>query len=185
MTERYLSHPFADMSRVPGNEMTLAGGEGCWVVDTAGKLARRYWHVRGERQRRILIAREGAYRGMAAFGTSLAGIAPNRAGWGPLVVEVVHVDAHHAGAIAEALDRHSGAVAGFIGEPVIGAVGVHPPREGYWEQVQALCREHDVLLITEDELGLLAGVLCDALDETADELMQEAGQVDGADRQTA
>jgi len=230
MTEQHLWHPFADMALIPGNEVTLVDGEGCWVtdtegrryldasaalwfcsvghgraeladaaaaqmrrlaayctfdvfanqpalelarrlaqaaptgpgstafftsggsesVDTAAKLARRYWHARGEEQRRILIAREGAYHGMAAFGTSLAGIVPNRAGWGPLVEEVVHVDAHDPAALADTLERHRGAVAGFIGEPVIGAGGVHPPREGYWQQVQALCREHDVLLIIDE-----------------------------------
>ncbi|MGH2780981.1 MAG: aspartate aminotransferase family protein, partial [Thermoleophilaceae bacterium] len=228
--DQHLWHPFADMARVPGDEVTLVSGEGSWVtddqghryldasaalwfcnvghgrgeladaaaaqmrklaayytfdvfanepalelarrlalvaptgprsaafftsggseaVDTAAKLARRYWHVRGEEQRRVVIAREGAYHGMAAFGTSLAGIAPNRAGWGPLVQEVVHVEADSVGALADALERHGSAVAGFIGEPVIGAGGVRPPAPGYWDQVQALCREHDVLLIVDE-----------------------------------
>lgn len=126
---------------------TSGGSE---AVETACKLARRYWHVRGQKQRRIIVAREGAYHGMAGFGTSLAGIGPNRVGWGPLVQDVVHVQAHNAAALARALKRHGDAIAAFIGEPVIGAGGVHPPPVGYWEQVQSLCREHDVLLIADE-----------------------------------
>jgi len=230
MTDVHLWHPFADMARVPGSELTIVAGDGSWVtddqgqryldasaslwycnighgraelaaaaasqmrrlaayhtfdvftneparelarrlaemsptgpgsavfftsggseaVDTAAKLARRYWEARGEAQRRLVIAREGAYHGTAAYGTSLAGIAPNRAGWGPLVREVAHVDADDPDALGEAFDRHRGKVAAFIGEPVRGAAGVYPPPPRYWERVQALCREHDVLLIVDE-----------------------------------
>jgi putrescine---pyruvate transaminase len=230
MTDVHLWHPFADMARVPGSELTIVAGDGSWVtddqgrryldasaslwycnighgraeiadaaaaqmrrlaayhtfdvftneparelarrlaqmsptgpgsavfftsggseaVDTAAKLARRYWEAKGEPQRRLLVAREGAYHGMAAYGTSLAGIAPNRAGWGPLVREVAHVDADDADALGGVFERHSGEVAAFIGEPVRGAGGVYPPPPGYWERVQALCREHDVLLIVDE-----------------------------------
>jgi putrescine aminotransferase len=126
---------------------TSGGSE---AVDTAAKLVRRYWEVCGQPERRILVAREGAYHGMAAFGTSLAGIAPNREGWGPLVREVVHVDADDPDALSAVVEAHPGEVAGFFGEPVRGAGGVHPPPSGYWERVQALCREHDVLLVVDE-----------------------------------
>jgi putrescine---pyruvate transaminase len=66
------------------------------------------------------------------------------------VREVAHVDADDVDALGELLDRHRGEVAAFIGEPVRGAGGVHPPPPGYWEAVQALCREHDVLLIADE-----------------------------------
>jgi putrescine aminotransferase len=230
VTEAYLWHPFADMARVPGSEITIVAGDGSWVsddqgrryldasaslwycnighgraeladaaaaqmrrlaayhtfdvftneparelarrlaqmsptgpgsavffasggseaIDTAAKLARRYWEAKGEPQRRLVIAREGAYHGMAAYGTSLAGIAPNRAGWGPLVREVAHVNADDTDALSAELERHPGEVAAFIGEPVRGAGGVFPSPDGYWERVQTLCREHDVLLIVDE-----------------------------------
>lgn len=63
------------------------------AIDTAAKIARRYWAVRGEPDRRVIVAREGAYHGVNAFGTSLAGLEANAAGWGPLVTEVIHVPA--------------------------------------------------------------------------------------------
>src|SRR5262249_19150264 len=113
------------------------------------KLARLHWSVLGE-NRRLLVARGGAYHGMAAFGTSLAGIELNRTGWGPLVQDVIHVDADSVEAFAEALQEHPGQIAAFIGEPVRGAAGVYPPVAGYWDGIQALCREHDVLLIADE-----------------------------------
>jgi adenosylmethionine-8-amino-7-oxononanoate aminotransferase len=41
-------------------------------------------------------------------------------------------------------------VGAFIGEPVIGAGGVVPPPDGYWEGVADLCRRHDILLISDE-----------------------------------
>ena len=125
---------------------TSGGSE---AVETATKLARLYWTLLGE-DRRIIVARQGAYHGMAAFGTSLAGIEPNRTGWGPLVEDVVHVDPDSVDAFAESLADHPGQIAAFIGEPVRGAAGVYPPVDGYWAGIQSLCREHDVLLIADE-----------------------------------
>jgi putrescine---pyruvate transaminase len=133
----------------PGSAAFFTSG-GSEAVDTAAKLVRRYWEACGQPRRRILVAREGAYHGMAAYGTSLAGIAPNRDGWGPLVREVVHVDADDPEALGDVVEAHPGEVAGFFGEPVRGAGGVYPPPPGYWGRVQAVCREHDVLLVVDE-----------------------------------
>lgn len=147
---RELARRLAESSPTgPGSAAFFTSG-GSEAVDTAAKLVRRYWEVCGQPRRRILVARDGAYHGMAAYGTSLAGIAPNRDGWGPLVREVVHVDADDPEALGEVVEAHPGEVAGFFGEPVRGAGGVHPPPPGYWQRVQALCRDHDVLLVVDE-----------------------------------
>ena len=59
----------------------LASGGGD-AIDTAAKLARRYWQAAGEPQRVHLISRINGYHGTHGFGTSLAGIEANRAGFG-------------------------------------------------------------------------------------------------------
>ena len=64
-------------------------------VDTAAKIARRFWTTVGEPQRQLIICREGAYHGVNAFGTSLSGIEANASGWGPLVTQVVHDHPRH------------------------------------------------------------------------------------------
>jgi putrescine aminotransferase len=120
------------------------------AVDTAGKIARRYWWLRGEPQRTLLVARSEAYHGMNAYGTSLAGIRPNAEGWGPLVTDVLHVPHDDPAALERILAEHGDRVAAFIGEPVIGAGGVIPPPDGYWERVQRACAAHGALLIADE-----------------------------------
>ena len=147
---RALACRLAQMSPTGPDSAVFFTSGGSEAVDTAAKLARRYWQARGQAKRQLIVAREGAYHGMAAYGTSLAGIASNRDGWGPLVREVAHVPPDDAEAVSELFERHPGEVAAFIGEPVRGAAGVYPPAPGYWERVQTLCREHDVLLIVDE-----------------------------------
>jgi putrescine---pyruvate transaminase len=120
------------------------------AVDTAGKIARRYWWLRGEPQRTLLVARSEAYHGMNAYGTSLAGIRPNAEGWGPLVTDVLHVPHDDPAALERILAEHGDRVAAFIGEPVIGAGGVIPPPDGYWERVQRACAASGALLIADE-----------------------------------
>jgi putrescine---pyruvate transaminase len=230
MPRQTLWHPFADMAKVPGNELVFASGDGAWVtdeehrryldasaglwfcnvghgrealaraaaeqmtrlagyqifdvvanrpaleladrlcrlaplgegsaafftnggsdaIDTAAKMARRYWTAVGQPDRQVIVARDGAYHGMNAYGTSLAGIEANAQGWGPLIPEIVHVDRHDVEDLERVLRAYVGRVAAFIGEPVQGAAGVHPPAAGYWDRVQELCSEHDVLLIADE-----------------------------------
>ena len=121
------------------------------AVDTAAKLARRYWHAVGRPEKLTLIGRRHAYHGMHAWGTSLGGISANLEGLGTLVPDVVHVDANSVEELAAAIARVGPErVAAFIGEPVIGAGGVIPPPDGYWTAVADLCREQDVLLIADE-----------------------------------
>ena len=54
------------------------------AIDTAAKLARRYWWELGERDRTLLISRTAGYHGTHGFGTALGGIPSNREGFEPL-----------------------------------------------------------------------------------------------------
>ena len=130
--------------------MFLTSG-GSDAVDTAAKLARRYWHAVGRPEKLVLIGRRHAYHGMHAWGTSLGGIPANLEGMGTLVPDVVHVEPDSVEELAAAIDRvGSERVAAFIGEPVVGAGGVIPPPDGYWEGVAELCSKHDLLLVADE-----------------------------------
>src|SRR4051794_40243243 len=115
----------------PDSWIFLCGG-GSDAIDTAAKIARRYWVARGFPDRTMIVSREGGYHGMHAFGTSLSGIPANGDRWGPLVESVATVPRHDAAALGGLLERLPGNVAAFLGEPVQGASGVHPPQPGYW-----------------------------------------------------
>jgi adenosylmethionine-8-amino-7-oxononanoate aminotransferase len=145
-----LAERLRSLARLGDRSAAFFTNGGSDAIDTAAKIARRYWTLAGEPRRTTIVVREGAYHGMNAYGTSLAGIPLNAAGWGPLVTDVEIVPRHDAAALERLLGERGDSVAAFIGEPVQAAGGVHPPVEGYWERVQACCRRHDVLLIADE-----------------------------------
>ena len=119
-------------------------------IETAAKLARRYWTAVGKPERRLLVTRGGSYHGMAGYGTSLAGIAPNASGYGELVPGVICIPPDDPGALEQVIEQHPGQVAAFFGEPVRGAGGVYPPTPGYWKDIQRICRQTEVLLVADE-----------------------------------
>jgi adenosylmethionine-8-amino-7-oxononanoate aminotransferase len=126
-----------------------SGGSDC--VDSAVKLVRRYWELVGNPERRVLITRQGSYHGMHIAGTSLAGIEPNRVGYGELLGDVYRVERDSAEDL-EKLIANLGAerVAAFFCEPIVGAGGVFHPQSGYLKDVERVCRESGVLFVADE-----------------------------------
>jgi adenosylmethionine-8-amino-7-oxononanoate aminotransferase len=155
---------FGDFGNRPANELAerlasvapmedarvfLASGGGD-AIDTAAKIARRHWILRGQPERTHLISRTQGYHGTHGFGTSIGGIEANVTNWGPLAGGVSTVPFDSLEALeAEIVRVGPDRVAAFFCEPVIGAGGVHPPPEGYIEGVADLCAEHGVLLVID------------------------------------
>ncbi len=126
------------------------GSGGGDAIDTAAKLARRYWKEVGEPQRTVLISRTNGYHGTHGMGTSIAGIEENLFGFGDLVPDVSVVGWDSVDALRSEIARLGrDRVAAFFLEPVIGAGGVLPPPAGYVEGVARVCREAGVLLIVD------------------------------------
>jgi adenosylmethionine-8-amino-7-oxononanoate aminotransferase len=147
---RELCERLAELAPVPDARvfLTTGGGES---VDTAAKLARRYWAAVGQPERVHLISRTSAYHGTGGYGTSMGGIEPNRAAFGPLMSQTSLVAHDSLAALEQELLRVGPErVAAIFAEPVIGAGGVYPPAEGYLEGVQALCEEHGVLFVADE-----------------------------------
>ncbi|MEA2546622.1 MAG: putrescine---pyruvate transaminase [Chloroflexota bacterium] len=145
-----LAERLAALAPIP-NAVVFLGSGGSDAVDTAAKLARRYWDVVGHPEKRIIVSRELGYHGMHGWGTSLVGIAPMKAGYGGnFIDEVVNVGSMDVETLGALFTERSGEIAAFIGEPVIGAGGVYPPEDHYWPEVSRLCHEHDILLIADE-----------------------------------
>jgi putrescine---pyruvate transaminase len=145
-----LAERVAAIAPVADSRVFLTSG-GSDSIDTAAKIARRYWQLVGKPDRTIFITRERAYHGMHIAGTSLAGIEANAAGYGTLVGDVVRIEWDSPEALREAiasagLDR----VAAFFCEPIIGAGGVFPPPDGYLAAVRRICREAGVLFVADE-----------------------------------
>jgi len=142
----------AALSPVPDAAVFFGSGGG-EAVDTAGKVVRRYWALMGKPERTAIVSRRFAYHGTNAYGTSLSGIPAVRDGYGQLVGDVAEVAHDDPADLARVLDKLDGRVAAFIGEPMIGAGGAIPPPDGYWPEVERICRERDVLLICDEVIS--------------------------------
>ena len=126
--------------------LTSGGGDS---IDTAAKLARRYWHEQDRPERTVLLSRTQGYHGTHGIGTAIGGIAANRVGFGPHV-ETEQVAFDSADALEQAIERIGAErIGAFFVEPVIGAGGVYPPAPGYIEGVAEICRRNDVLLVID------------------------------------
>jgi adenosylmethionine-8-amino-7-oxononanoate aminotransferase len=145
-----LAERVSALAPVPGSKVFLTSG-GSDSIDTATKMARRYWQLVGQTDRTLLITRERAYHGMHIAGTSLAGIEANAIGYGTLVGDIAKVAWDSPAELEEAIafagpDR----VAAFFCEPVIGAGGVFAPPEGYLRSVRQICRDAGVLFVADE-----------------------------------
>src|SRR4051812_1726100 len=137
---------------------------GSEAVESAWKLARNWYRMRGEGQRTKLIAREIAYHGMSLGALSATGIPALRTQFEPLVPGAVHVpntNTYHlppgrdplyaADAIEEKiLFEGPETVAAVFVEPVQNAGGCYPPPEGYFQRVREICDRYGVLLVSDE-----------------------------------
>jgi putrescine aminotransferase len=145
-----LADRLAELAPLDDARVFLGSGGGD-AIDTAAKIARAYFALRGEPERCHLLSRAHGYHGTHGFGTSIAGIEANAAGWGPLLPHTAVVEHDSVEALERELHRLGPeTVAAFFCEPVIGAGGVRLPPQGYLEGVASLCVEHGVLFVADE-----------------------------------
>ncbi len=136
-----LADRIAGLSPIDDAKVFFVSG-GSDAIDTAAKLARRFWQLQGQTNKRIIISREWAYHGLHGFGTSIGGIPYNREGYGSesLIPETARVPANDADALeAEIVRLGPDRVAAVFAEPIIGTGGVILPAPGYLQRVEQIC----------------------------------------------
>ena len=144
-----LAERLCALAPVDGARVFLTSGGGD-SIDTAAKLARRYFAAIGQPERVHLISRSQGYHGTHGLGTSLGGIPANRVDVGPLDPHSSQVPHDSLEALEAEIERvGADRVAAVFVEPVIGAGGVHPPQPGYIEGVDALCKRTGVLHVVD------------------------------------
>jgi putrescine aminotransferase len=130
------------------------GSGGGDAIDTAAKLARRYFAATGQPDRTHLISRTQGYHGTHGLGTSIGGIPANREGIGPIDPDVSVVPYDSVDALEAEIERVGAhRVAAVFVEPVIGAGGVLLPPPGYIEGVAALCQRTGVLYVCDSVIA--------------------------------
>jgi putrescine aminotransferase len=143
-------------------------GSGSEGNDTVVRMVRRYWEVLGQPGRQIIISRDNAYHGSTMAGASLGGMAGMHAQGGLPIPGISHIgqpfwfergqgsprdDFGLAAARwleARILELGADKVAAFIGEPVQGAGGVIVPPATYWPEIQRICDQYGILLVSDE-----------------------------------
>jgi putrescine---pyruvate transaminase len=138
-------------------------------VETALRLARQYWKIRGQADRTKFMALKKGYHGTHFGGASVNGNANFRRNYEPLMPGVFHIPAPYAyrnpfdesdpetlarlciRALEDEIAFQGGdTIAAFIMEPVLGAGGVIVPHESFMPQVREVCDRHEILLIADE-----------------------------------
>jgi adenosylmethionine-8-amino-7-oxononanoate aminotransferase len=138
-------------------------------VETALRLARQYWKIRGQADRTKFLALKKGYHGTHFGGASVNGNANFRRNYEPLMPGVFHIPApwdyrnpfdesdpaQLARLCAKALEdeiafQGADTIAAFIMEPVLGAGGVIVPHDSFMGLVREICDRHDILLIADE-----------------------------------
>lgn len=163
-----LSRKLAEMAQAPLNNI-FYGSSGSESNDTAIRLIRHYWALKGEPQRRIIISRKNAYHGSTIAAGSMGGMSHVHAHSYPVYEGFRHImDPYWYGEgkdgesleefglrAARALEDEILAVgpenvAAFAGEPVQGAGGVKIAPSTYWPEIQRIVDKYGILLLADE-----------------------------------
>jgi len=146
---------------------TCSGSE---ANDSQVKLAWYYNNARGKPEKKKIISRVKAYHGVTIASASLTGLPNNHLDFDlPYGGRFLHTSCPHHYRFAEAgeSEREFSArlaadldaliqaegpdtIAAFFAEPVMGAGGVIVPPEGYFEAIQAVLDQYDILFIADE-----------------------------------
>ncbi|MCC6197180.1 MAG: aminotransferase class III-fold pyridoxal phosphate-dependent enzyme, partial [Burkholderiales bacterium] len=140
--------------------------------DTQVKLVWYYNNIVGRPQKKKIISRRGGYHGITVAAGSLTGLPANHRDFDLPIARFLHTDCPHfyrygkdgetegefAARLADNLEKlilaeGPDTVAAFVAEPFLGAGGVVPPPQGYFEKIQPILRRHDILFIVDEVIS--------------------------------
>ena len=136
--------------------------------DTMVKMLWFLWAAEGQPERRKILTRKNGYHGVTAVSASMTG-KPYNSVFGLPLPGFVHLSCPHywregrpneteaefTARMAQELEdtiAREGAdtIAGFFAEPVMGAGGVIPPSEGYFQAIVPILRRHGIPIISDE-----------------------------------
>ena len=119
---------------------------GAEANEAAIKLARKYFHDKGEERHRI-ISMTRSFHGRTMATLSATGQDKIKEGFTPLLPGFEHVTFNSMEALEEIMDE---SVCAVLVEPLQGEGGVCAPDDGYLEELRALCDHYGSLLIFDE-----------------------------------
>jgi adenosylmethionine-8-amino-7-oxononanoate aminotransferase len=151
-----------DLNRV---FLTPSGGD---AVESAIKLSRQYWKLKGQPSKTKIMSRYLAYHGTSLGALSLTGVPAIKTPFEPLMPGAIKIqtpyqyrchDCGHLDACtlrcADDLElriQMEGAdtIAAVFAEPMQNTGGAFTPPEGYWARMREICDRYDILLVSDE-----------------------------------
>jgi len=140
---------YRELHELTGYEMALPMNSGAEAVETALKAARKWGEtVKGiaAGKAEIVVAANN-FHGRTIAIVGFSSDAQYRRGFGPYPAGFREVPLGDAEALRRAITPNTCA---FLVEPIQGEAGILIPPEGYLRQAAAICREQNVLLMTDE-----------------------------------
>lgn len=136
----------------PGLSRVFYSDDGSTAVEVALKMVLQRWALRGEPQRRVLVAFDGGYHGDTFGAMAVSDPDPFFLPFRPLLFEVRRVPVDGAAVEAALVDLGRRA-AGVLVEPILqGAAGMRVHSPDVLRAVRAACDAHGVPLIADEVL---------------------------------
>src|SRR6056297_2167659 len=139
LADKLVEHAFADTVF-----FTNSGTESC---ELAVKMARKYFHEKGQPQRVNILTFEGSFHGRSSAGIAAAGSEKMTKGFGPLLPGFTHLPWADHEALHAAINDETAAI---LIEPVQGEGGIRPLPDQCLKGLRDLCDQHGLLLILDE-----------------------------------
>ncbi len=138
-----------ELCELTGYEMTLLMNSGAEAVETAVKTARKWGYVKKgvEKDKAEIIVCEDNFHGRTTTIISFSSEPQYREDFGPYTPGFKFIPYGDADALRNAITPNT---VGFLVEPIQGESGVKFPPEGYLKNAAQICKENNVLLITDE-----------------------------------
>lgn len=163
LAERLAGHAPGDLNRV---FFSTSGGE---AVETAFKLAKQFWKLRGKPLKHKVLSRAVAYHGTPQGALAITGIPAMKEMFEPVTpggFRVPNTNFYRAPEHGDDLEAFGfwaanrieeqilfegpDTVAAVFLEPVQNSGGCFPPPPGYFARVREICDTYDVLLVSDE-----------------------------------
>ncbi len=152
-----------------GMARVFYGLSGSDANETQAKIVWYYNNVLGRPEKKKIISRHRGYHGATVISGSMTGLPFYHTAFDLPCGPILHTTTPHyyfgakagmteaefskkcaADLEAMVLEEGPETIAAFIGEPMLGTGGIITPPENYWQEIQAVLKAYDILLIADE-----------------------------------
>ena len=158
------------IDRAPNNMSKVYFGlGGSDANETNIKLVWYYNNILNRPKKKKIISRWRAYHGSGLISGSLTGLTSFHSKFDLPLDRILHTVTPHylrrpeidmseedftnycVTSLKELIDKEGAdTIAAFIGEPILGTGGIIPPPKGYWDKIQKVLEENDIMFIADE-----------------------------------